>query len=290
MSRWLVTGAAGMLGSDLVDRIRATGQWVVGYDHAALDVTDAEAIRAALDDAAPDVVINAAAYTRVDDAESDEESALDINGRAPGTLAIECAARARLIHVSTDYVFAGEADAPYEVDAPVAPRSAYGRSKAQGEAAVMALARGGADVHVVRTGWLYGVRGGSFVRAIGGRLARGESVDVVTDQRGAPTWTVDLAERLVALGSADVGPGIWHCSAAGDATWFDVAVALAELLGVPADRVRPTTSAAFVRPAPRPAYSVLSNRKWVEAGLPAMPHWRDALATAMTSGGDALIS
>ncbi|HVW81505.1 MAG TPA: dTDP-4-dehydrorhamnose reductase [Mycobacteriales bacterium] len=288
MTRWLVTGTGGALGRDLLDVLTgaASDADVVGLDHQALDVASAEAVTAALDSHQPTVVINAAAYTKVDDAEAHEDDATLVNGVGPGLLAAWCAAHgARLIHVSTDYVFPGEGSAPYEVDAAVGPVSAYGRSKLAGEHAVLAA---GGDGHVVRTGWLYGANGPSFVRAVGRKLLGGETVDVVTDQRGAPTWTRELASRLVALGTAGVEPGIWHCSAAGEATWFDVAVALADLLGVPTERVRPTTSAAMARPAPRPAYSVLSNAKWNAAGLPAMAPWRDALADALAREAQAL--
>lgn len=287
MTRWAVTGAAGMLGSDVVELLRAKHEFVVGFDRHTLDVTDAGSITEALAPVGADVLINAAAYTRVDDAEADEATATDVNGHAPGSLAIACAPSTRLIQVSTDYVFAGDATDPYDVDAPVAPQSAYGRSKAAGEAAAT-QAVPGADVHVVRTAWLYGGNGPSFVRSVGRRLRDGEPVDVVDDQRGAPTWTRDLAERLIALGAIDAPPGVWHCSAAGEATWFDVAVAIAEELGVDAALVRRTTTAALDRPAPRPAYSVLSNRKWIDAGLPAMPHWRDALHDAFATLGGAL--
>jgi dTDP-4-dehydrorhamnose reductase len=273
-----------MLGRDLMALLADTD--AIGIDRGGLDITDAASVGEVLGELRPAVVINAAAYTRVDDAETDEATALRINGDGPGNLADWCATHsARLIHLSTDYVFAGDATTPYEVDAPTAPRGAYGRTKLAGEQAVAAA---GGDCHVVRTGWLYGAHGPSFVRAVGGRLARGEPVDVVTDQRGAPTWTRELAARLIALASATVEPGTWHCSAAGDATWFDVAVALAELLGVPSDRVRPTTSAAMNRPAPRPAYSVLSHRKWIEAGLPAMAEWRTALESALSDNREAL--
>ncbi|HVY08712.1 MAG TPA: dTDP-4-dehydrorhamnose reductase [Mycobacteriales bacterium] len=285
MTRWLITGAGGMLGRDLVDLLRDAGETVVGLDRSELDVTDVAAIRRALDSAEPDVVINTAAYTRVDDAESNAHEADRVNGHAVGLLATECASSARLVHLSTDYVFAGDATQPYDVAAPVAPKSAYGRSKALGEAA--ALAAGG-DVHVVRTAWLYGRTGPSFVRAVGGRLRHGMAVDVVEDQRGAPTWTRDLADRLIALGRANVESGIWHCSSAGNVTWFDVALALAEEVGANPDLVRPTTSAALGRPAPRPAYSVLSNVKWADAGLPPMPNWRDSLHDAFSGLGTAL--
>ena len=286
MTRWLVTGAGGMLGSDLVEQLRAANQFVVGFGHQELDVTNVDVINEALASVGADVVINTAAYTRVDDAESDEPNAALVNGVAPGLLATACAAhQARLVHLSTDYVFPGNAIEPYETDAATGPAGAYGRTKLAGE--LWAITKG-EDVHVVRSAWLYGENGSSFVRSVGRRLLQGEPVEVVDDQRGAPTWTGDLAGRLVALGTADVGPGIWHCSAAGAASWYDVAVAVAQELGCDSALVRPTTSAALRRPAPRPAYSVLSNRKWIDAGLPAMPHWRDALHEAFTQLGAAL--
>ncbi|HWC35188.1 MAG TPA: dTDP-4-dehydrorhamnose reductase [Mycobacteriales bacterium] len=288
MTRWVVTGAAGMLGADLVALLQAARQPVAGFSRDELDVTNPDEVRAAVAGVGgADVVVNAAAYTRVDDAESHEQVANAVNGHAPGMLAAELASHSRLIHVSTDYVFAGDATEPYEVDDPIAPRSAYGRSKAMGEAAALQTSPG-ADVHVVRTAWLYGEAGPSFVRTVGRRLRQGEPVDVVNDQRGAPTWTRDLATRLIALGTADVAPGIWHCSAGGEASWFDVAVAIAEELGVDPALVHPTTSATLNRPAPRPAYSVLSNRKWAAAGLPSMPHWRDALHEAFATLGESL--
>ena len=284
MSGWVVTGAGGMLGHDLMTLL--ADEDATGFARGDLDITDVAAVAEALNELRPAVVINASAYTRVDDAETDEAQALLVNGAGPGVLARWCAAHsARLIHVSTDYVFAGDAAAPYEVDAPTAPAGAYGRSKLAGEEAVRAA---GGDAHVVRTGWLYGVNGPSFIRAVGARLARGETVDVVTDQRGAPTWTRELAARLVILGTAQVEAGVWHCSADGSASWYDVAVALAGLLGVSPDLVRPTTTAAMQRPAPRPAYSVLSNRKWISAGLPPMGDWRVALEAALAEHRDAL--
>lgn len=287
MTRWLVTGAGGALGRDLVELLAADDATVVGLARSNLDITDPSAVRAAFDEHDPTVVINAAAWTKVDDAETQEDEATRVNGYAPGLLAGECARRrVRLIHVSTDYVFPGEASRPYEIDDVTGPLSAYGRSKLAGE---LAAVEAGGDVHIVRTGWLYGAGGPSFIRAVGRRLLAGESVDVVTDQRGAPTWTRELAQRLIALGQAEVTPGAWHCAAAGEATWFEVAVALTELLEVPIERVRPTTTATMTRPAPRPSYSVLSNRKWIDAGLPPMAHWRDALAKALAGNAEALI-
>jgi dTDP-4-dehydrorhamnose reductase len=278
MTRWLITGAGGALGTDL--RLRLAGEDIVGLDHAGFDLSgSAAALQRVLDDVAPDVVINTGAYTRVDDAETDEALATTVNGTGPGVIATWCAGRrVRLIHVSTDYVFPGDAITPYDVDAPTGPASAYGRSKLAGEAAVLAA---GGDGHVVRTAWLYGAAGTNFIRTIATRLRDRSPVQVVDDQIGAPTWTRQLADRLVALATAAVAPGIWHCTNAGAVSWFEVATTLGDELGVDPALISPTTSATFGRPAPRPAYSVLSNQAWIAAGLPAMPDWREALHEAL---------
>jgi dTDP-4-dehydrorhamnose reductase len=286
MTRWLVTGAAGQLGSDVVGLLEAYRADVVAVDRRALDITDRDAVDLALTAAAPTVVVNCAAYTAVDDAETDEATATAINGDGPAHLAQWCRRNhARLIHVSTDYVFNGEAASPYEVDEPTDPRSAYGRSKAAGERAVLAA---GGDCHVVRTAWVYGVSGPNFVKTIA-RLARErETLQVVDDQHGAPTWSLHLARGLTGLGVADVEPGIWHCTGGGEGTWHSFARAIFAELDLDPARVEPTTTAAFPRPAPRPAYSVLSDTKWRAAGLPELSHWRDALHEAVTTMGGAL--
>ena len=286
MTRWLVTGAAGQIGTDLVDLLHGYAADVVGCDHAGLDITDRGSVHSVLSDAAPDIVINCAAYTAVDAAENDEATATAVNGDGAGHVAQWCAARrVRLIHVSTDYVFDGNASTPYEVDHPRAPRSAYGRSKAAGEEAVLAA---GGDAHVVRTAWVYGAVGPNFVKTIA-RLARErETLEVVDDQHGSPTWSLHLARALTSLGISDAEPGIWHCTGAGEASWYVFARAIFAELGLDPARVMPTTTDAFPRPAPRPAYSVLSTAKWEQAGLPEMPHWRDALSEAMMTLGSEL--
>jgi dTDP-4-dehydrorhamnose reductase len=280
---WLVTGAGGMLGQDLLARLAADGDAAVGLDRAALDITDPAAVRAALDAHGPSVVVNCAAWTAVDDAEVKEDAALAVNGDGPRVLAEACrASGAALIQVSTDYVFAGDADAPYAEDAPTAPRSAYGRTKEAGERAVLrALPERG---YVVRTAWLYGAGGGNFVRTMIRLEGVKDTLDVVNDQRGQPTWTADLAGLLARLGRgalAGTAPaGVYHGTSGGETTWFDLTREIFRLLGADPERVRPTTSAAFVRPAPRPAYSVLGHDRWDAAGLAPLRSWSEALVEA----------
>ncbi|MFE9031691.1 dTDP-4-dehydrorhamnose reductase [Streptomyces iakyrus] len=281
--RWLITGAGGMLGRDVVGELTGRGETVVGLDRAALDITDPEAVDAAVREHRPDLVVNCAAYTAVDDAETDEARALEINGDGPRFLARACAAHdARLIHVSTDYVFSGEArTTPYPEDHPTGPRTAYGRTKLAGERAVLEELPGASAI--VRTAWLYGVHGSSFVRTMIGLEARRDTLDVVDDQRGQPTWSADVAERIADLGPR-LGPdahGVFHATDSGEATWYDLAREVFSLIGADPDRVRPTSSAAFPRPAPRPAYSALAHGRWQEIGLPLPRDWRSALHEAL---------
>ncbi|MEU1854113.1 dTDP-4-dehydrorhamnose reductase [Streptomyces sp. NPDC019990] len=281
--RWLVTGAGGMLGRDVARELTRRGEDVVALDRAALDITRPETVDRAVADHRPDLVVNCAAYTAVDDAETDEARALEINGVGPRLLARACAARdARLIHVSTDYVFSGEArTAPYPEDHPTDPRTAYGRTKLAGERAVLEELPGRAAV--VRTAWLYGVNGANFVRTMIGLETRRDTVDVVDDQRGQPTWSADVAERIADLGVrlGTGAHGVFHATNSGEATWHELAREVFALVGADPDRVRPTSSAAFPRPAPRPAYSVLAHRRWQEIGLPPPRDWRSALHEAM---------
>lgn len=281
--RWLITGAGGTLGHDVVEELTRRGEEVVGLDRAALDITRPAAVDTAVRDHRPDLVVNCAAYTAVDDAESDEARALEINGDGPRLLARACAAHgSRLIHVSTDYVFSGEARAtPYPEDHPTGPRTAYGRTKLAGERAVLEELPGASAV--VRTAWLYGVHGANFVRTMIGLEARRDTVDVVDDQRGQPTWSADVAERIADLG-VRLGPdahGVFHATNSGEATWYELAREVFSLVGADPDRVRPTSSAAFPRPAPRPAYSALAHRRWQEIGLPLPRDWRSALHEAL---------
>jgi len=277
-----------MLGRDVLgalERVGVVAADVTTLNRSMLDITNPTQVTAAVEAAvgSGDVVVNCAAWTAVDDAETQEAAAFAANAVGPQLLARACAAiGARLVQPSTDYVFDGTATSPYPVDAPAAPRSAYGRTKAAGEWAVRTELPHG---HwVLRTAWLYGEHGPSFVRTMARLEADREFVDVVDDQHGQPTWTRDLAMRIVALVDADAPPGIYHACAAGQTSWHGLATEVFDLLGADPARVRRTTSAAFVRPAPRPAYSVLDLSGWDKAGLTPMRDWREALAEAVSTG------
>jgi dTDP-4-dehydrorhamnose reductase len=284
---WLVTGATGQLGTDL-QRV-LTGQDVTALGRAQLDLTDEAQVRAVVgrwrDDAlargAQPVLLNAAAHTAVDAAETDEATAHRINGQAPGWLAEELAGAGRLVHVSTDYVFAGDAHTPYGVDDEPAPRTAYGRTKLAGERAVLAV---GGDAVVVRTAWVYAAHGRNFVRTMLQLRAERETVSVVADQTGNPTWSRHLAEGLVRAARQPVR-GVLHATGSGATTWHGLAREVFALAGADPDRVLPTTTDAFPRPAPRPAWSVLDPASWLAAGLPPLPPWQEALRDCLAELG-----
>ncbi len=277
MTRYVVTGAGGMLGADL--RRVLAGRDVTALTRAELDITDAAAVRAAV--AGADVVINAAAYTAVDDAETHEEAAFAVNATGAGLLAEAAAqAGARLVHVSTDYVFDGGATEPYAEQTPRAPLGAYGRTKAAGEELVLRHP----STYLVRTAWLYGAGGANFARTMLRLAGERETVSVVTDQVGQPTWSRDLASAILGLLDADAPFGIYHGTNSGRASWFDFARAIFEESGLDPARVLPTDGSAFERPAPRPAFSVLGHAAWAAAGLEAPRPWRDALRAAIAEG------
>jgi dTDP-4-dehydrorhamnose reductase len=285
----LVTGVAGQLGRQLRTR---GGSRVRGLTSAQLDITDPVSVYQAVGKLGPgDVVINCAAYTAVDNAESDRSTAGAVNADGPGYLAEHTARTgAHLIHISTDYVFTGSSSRPLEPGDPTGPESVYGATKLAGEQAVRA-----ADpaATIVRTAWVYtgAVDSADFVGTMR-RLERDrDTVSVVTDQVGSPTFSGDLAEGLLELAGEVSGPEsvasgqILHATNAGSCSWFDLTQALFAELGADPSRVLPTTTANFPRPAPRPAYSVLSGRAWQEAGLTPLRDWRAALTAAVRSDG-----
>ena len=281
--RVLVTGGHGQLGSALLPWLAARGDEVLATDAADLDITDPQAVSSLIRSFHPDVVVNAAAWTAVDLAEEREADALRVNADGPANLALACAGSgARLLHISTDYVFAGDATSPYRVEDPPAPRSAYGRTKFAGEEAVR---RELPEAHwIVRTAWLYGLQGENFAKTMMRLADTRDSIQVVDDQRGQPTYAGDLAAQLVRLLDAQPPAGTFHATNAGECTWFTFAQAVLEASGRDAAKVVPCTSAEFVRPAPRPAYSVLDDSRWAECGIAPMRPWREALEAAIAEG------
>lgn len=282
----LLVGSNGQVGHELLQTLAPLGQ-VVATDRATLDLRDEAAIRAAVRKARPALIVNAAAYTAVDKAESEAELAHAINGRAPGVLAEEAAALgAWLVHYSTDYVFPGDKpQGSYREDEPTGPINVYGASKLAGEQAVAAS---GARHLVLRTSWVYGAHGANFVKTIV-RLARErERLTIIADQHGAPTSsrliaevTAQLAPRLLA-GEAE--SGIYHLQGAGEATWHEFAAAIVERLrqldpaGVRCGEIAPIPTSAYPTPARRPANSRLDCARLQQAFGLQLPHWRDDLA------------
>ncbi|HEV7979825.1 dTDP-4-dehydrorhamnose reductase [Amycolatopsis sp.] len=287
----LVPGGTGQLGRDLF-ALAGEGVEVLAPGSAELDLTKTSDVLEAVKDlvaraeqaGSKPVVINAAAYTAVDAAEDDEDRAFAVNADGPRVLAAACSSwRVPLVHVSTDYVFAGDrsgADAvPYEPSDPIAPRSAYGRTKAAGEDAVLGS---GAQAWVVRTAWVYGSTGKNFVKTMVRLEGERETLSVVDDQRGSPTLSADLAAGLLELAKL-ITDGkapeqrVLHATGGGNTTWFGFTRAIFTALGADPARVKPCTSADFPSKVARPAYSVLSDTAWREAGLTPLRSWEDAL-------------
>lgn len=282
--RVLVTGANGQLGSALVALYSARpGDEVLGADLPELDITSATSIAAVMESFAPDVIINCAAWTAVDAAEEQESAAFAVNAEGPRVLATACVGRGTwLVQISTDYVFSGDATSPYPESTAGDPKSAYGRTKLAGEIAVRSVLP---DAHyIVRTAWLYGLQGANFVKTMIRLSTERETVSVVTDQVGQPTYAADLAAQIIALIDARPPAGNFHATNGGQCSWFEFTQEIFRHLGEDTNRVLPTDSASFVRPAPRPAYSVLGHDAWAAAGIAPMRDWKSALAAAFAEG------
>jgi dTDP-4-dehydrorhamnose reductase len=274
--RVLVTGARGMLGQIVVRTAQERGHEVVAVDLTEVDITDAAAVDATVRAAAPRAIVHCAAWTDVDGAESQEAAALAVNGDGAGHVArAAAAAGARLVHVSTDYVFDGDKGEPYVEDDTPCPLSAYGRTKLAGERAVAAAAP---DHAIARTAWLFGAGGKNFVDTVLRLGAGRDELPVVTDQVGSPTWVGHLAPALLDLAESD-GRGIFHVTAGGTCSWYDLAGEAFAQAGV-ACRAVPTSSADFPRPAPRPALSALRSTR---PEAPVLPPWQEGLAAHLAS-------
>ena len=260
-----------MLAADVTAALRAAGSTeLVLTDRDELDILDAEAVALAVADA--DLVINCAAYTAVDAAEEQEDVAYAVNATGPAVLASACAATgARMVHISTDYVFSGDATTPYAEDAPLSPTGAYGRTKAAGETAVR---DSGANALILRTAYLYGRGGACFPKTIAKAGRERGALTVVDDQIGQPTWTRDVASFMLRLLEADAPAGTYHATSAGQASWYEFAKEIVAAAGL-GDIVAPTDSAAYVRPAPRPAWSVLGHAASANIGVEGIGDWRE---------------
>jgi dTDP-4-dehydrorhamnose reductase len=270
--RLLVLGSGGMLGRGVAGHAAHLGHDVVALDHADLDVTDAGNVARIVGAIEPRAIVNCAGFTDVDGAEADEARALRVNGDGAGNVARAAAeAGARVVHVSTDYVFDGSKAAPWLESDPVAPLQAYGRTKLAGERAV---AESGAEHAIVRTAWLFGAGGSNFVETMLRLGGERDEVTVVTDQRGGPTWTGHLAPALVEIAERRGDVGVFHASGAGECSWYEFAVEILHRAGLRC-RAVPTTSEHFAAPARRPAYSVLGTER--EPAV-AVPPWTDGLA------------
>ena len=279
--KWLITGASGQLGLALQEELTKRGLDFVGANSSELDLTNPLSVNQIVDLIKPNVIINAAAWTDVDGAESNESAAYSVNSLGPQNLAIAAnKAGARLVQISTDYVFSGDASSPWSEKAHHNPQSIYGLTKSEGENLVLTTLS--SNSYVVRTAWLYSSVGKNFAKTMANlALNQKGEVRVVNDQIGQPTFAGDLAKQIVELVLSQAPVGIYHGTNSGQATWFEFAQAIFSLMGADVSRVIPVSTSEIPRPAKRPAYSVLGHDAWTGTSVPAMRNWKIALEEAM---------
>jgi dTDP-4-dehydrorhamnose reductase len=278
---WLITGGSGQLGIALSQELGGRGLNFHAWNSKELEITQGPIVRDFITELSPTLIINCAAWTDVDGAESNEMLAFRVNSYGAENIALaakQCGAK--LIHISTDYVFSGESEVPWNVNDIINPQSVYGRTKAGGEKRVLTLYPENSSV--VRTAWLYSPWGENFAKTMT-RLAikREGEIRVVNDQVGQPTSAMDLAKQLVALGQSSAPAGIYHGTNAGQATWFEFAQEIFKLVGAQVDRVKAVSSAEFISPTKRPSYSVLGHEAWAKTSVAPMRDWKIALTEAM---------
>jgi dTDP-4-dehydrorhamnose reductase len=278
---WLITGGSGQLGIAVSQELGEREILFTAWGSEDLDITQGPIVRDFVSQLSPTVIINCAAWTDVDGAESNEPQASRVNGDGAENLALAAKnCGAKFIHVSTDYVFSGEGKSPWKVDDSLNPQSAYGRTKAEGESRVLGAYPENSSI--VRTAWLYSPWGKNFAKTMTRLALNGESeVRVVNDQMGQPTSAIDLAKQLVELGLSSSPAGIYHGTNSGEATWFEFAQEIFKLVGADVGRVTPVSSSDYPRPAKRPSYSVLSHDVWANTAVKPLRDWRFALADAM---------
>ena len=280
---WLITGGSGQLGIAVSQELAERGILFDAWSSEDLNITQGPIVRDLIAKFSPTVIINCAAWTDVDGAENHEVEAFRVNSDGPENLAAAAKlSNSKLIHVSTDYVFSGESQTPWQIADEINPQSAYGRTKAQGESRVLAIHP--EKSFIVRTAWLYSPWGKNFTKTMTKLALNGDSeVRVVNDQVGQPTSAPDLAKQLVELGLATSPAGIYHGTNSGQATWFEFAQVIFKLAGADVGRVIPVSSSEYPRPAKRPSYSVLSHDAWANTSVKPLRDWRIALSDAMPS-------
>ena len=280
---WLITGGSGQLGIAISEELDKCGILFHSWGSQELDITNGPTVHDLISQLAPKVIVNCAAWTDVDGAEVNEIQAIRVNGEGAENLAFAAKnCSAKLIHVSTDYVFSGEGKIPWQIDAMIKPQSAYGRSKAEGESRVLATYPENSSI--VRTAWLYSSWGKNFAMTMTRLAINGiGEVRVVDDQIGQPTFAVDLAKQIVELGLSNLSAGVFHGTNSGEASWYEFAREIFILANADVDRVIPVHSSEYQRPAKRPAYSVLSHETWANTTIKPIRNWRIALQDAMPS-------
>jgi dTDP-4-dehydrorhamnose reductase len=272
----LVLGSSGQLGKCVSSRLDNIGIRYTALNHHELDIADGPSVARALEQIRPSVIVNTAAWTNVDGAEENETSAFSANCQGARNVAIASrACAARLIHISTDYVFDGEVTQPYEVDSPTNPVNAYGRSKLAGEQEVLRIGEGAFSI--VRTAWLYSEHGSNFAKTMTKKALKGEPVRVVADQFGQPTNAHDLAQLIISVVGVKKVPTTIHGTNSGTTTWYEFAREIYGNLGVDKNLVSPVSTLEFPTKAVRPKYSVLSNFENTKFGLPEMQNWNTSL-------------
>jgi dTDP-4-dehydrorhamnose reductase len=278
---WLITGGSGQLGLALQAELTVQGINFVSVNSHELDITNQPLVEELADSVKPKVIINTAAWTDVDGAETSESAARAVNALGPQNLAIAAGkVGARLVQVSTDYVFSGQGTTPWSERAGHNPQSVYGSTKSEGEKFVLRAYSTGS--YVVRTAWLYSADRKNFAKTMAKLALNGAGeVRVVSDQTGQPTFTGDLAKQIIDLVVSDSPVGIYHGTNSGQATWFEFAQEIFKLAGADVSRVMPVSSSEYPRPAKRPSYSVLSHDAWAKTSVEPMRDWRIALAEAM---------
>jgi dTDP-4-dehydrorhamnose reductase len=271
--KWLITGAAGMVGTDLQNALAIRGEDFLPLKRSDLDITDSRAVTAAVVEAQPSIIVNCAGYTRVDSAETNERVANAINGSSVELIAQAAnEVDALLVHISSDFVFDGRKQTPYEINDPTAPLSIYGRGKLLGEHAATHARK----YAVLRTSWLFGVNGPNFVEAIRNQIQKGTNpLRVVNDQRGRPTYTPHLADAIIRIANLDAR-GMLHYADEPECTWYDFACAIVDELGADVE-IKPVATEDFPRPAARPAYSVLSTERYERLTGVRPEEWREGL-------------